>query len=167
MSRIELNVDLESMTASELYTVMEKASEILINRKKELTQNISKVGREQQRILHDIETNKFNAAKGFLFAKELRQNRRILRMIKNDLGFFEYLKKHNCNLQEIEYILYRGRNKQFSSNEQLKQQRSYMLFEELGALTQHDVNKYINNITPETEIDSNIIDFPESNALEM
>jgi len=52
---------------------------------KELSDKLSNIDMEEQKLLHEIENTNFNAYIGFLLAKQLKEIRMIRRNIKNEL----------------------------------------------------------------------------------
>lgn len=53
---------------------------------KELSDKLSYIDIEQQKVLHELESNNFNAYKGYLLAKQLKEIRIERRKIKNELA---------------------------------------------------------------------------------
>lgn len=73
---------------------------------KEISDKLSNIDIEEQKILHEIENTKFNAYKGFLLAKQLKEIRTERRKIKNELVPLmnlrdNYLQKNNDLLNTI------------------------------------------------------------------
>jgi len=73
---------------------------------KELSDKLSCIDIEQQKVLHELENNSFNAYKGYLLAKQLKEIRIERRKIKNELTPImnlrnNYLQKNNDLLKTV------------------------------------------------------------------
>lgn len=73
---------------------------------KDLSDKLSKIDIEEQKLLHEIENSNFDAYKGYLFSKQLKEVRVQRRKIKNELQPLinlrnNYLQKNNNLLQTV------------------------------------------------------------------
>lgn len=145
MSRILLDkeMSIKEMSLSELFTLMEMASEEYKKRVDSLSDNLSIIDRETLKISHEIETSAVGTVDGYKLMKNLREARRIRRIIKNDIGFMRRINRDGFSIERVEHHMNLGRNQFFTSEEQRQSQRDYSLFDKLGVITQIDVENYL------------------------
>ena len=161
MSRIVLDKEMgiKEMSLSELFTLMEMASEEYKNRVDNLSDNLSIINKEVQNISHEIETAAVGTVDGYKLMKKLREARRIRRIIKNDIGFMRRINRDGFAIEKIEYHMNLGRNQFFTSEEQRQSQRDYSLFDKLGVINQLDVEEYLEGCLD--PLDDSIINLAE------
>lgn len=146
MGKIKIDLDFSDMTLSEILTVIESAAESYVNRLDAMPPNQSIIDKEEQKILHEIETAIVGTVEGYKLFDRLRKNRRMRRVVKNDLKFNEIVTRQGFHVRNLNNQLKKIRGKKVCSNEKLEEQREYLNFERLGTITQSDVENYTDSL---------------------
>ena len=144
MNSIKMDTSfLKDLKASELFTLMAEIAEEYTQRMNEFPGYQSTLDKEDQILIHEVETSRLNAADAYQLYDKMRKNRRVRRVVKNDLRFDRLLKQQGCSIQEIKNKLELGLNKEFSSNEQLISESDYLQEETFGKINRSEVDAFV------------------------
>lgn len=139
------------LSLAELYLLMKEVAEAYVERASQARENLSIVSKEIDKVEHKIETSCANVAGGYSFYKELRELRRIRRLIKYDIFTDDLVKEHDVDIRTMRNLLNKPvRHYQFSEKCR-ENNREYLNMDKLGEIDWQSVTECVNRILPKVD----------------
>lgn len=139
------------LSLAELYLLMKEVADEYVERAFQARENLSIVSKEIDKVEHKIETSCANVAGGYNLYKELRELRRIRRLIKYDIFTDDLVKEHNIDIRTMRNLLNKPvRHYQFSGKCK-ENNRQYLNMDKLGEIDWESVTECVNRILPKVD----------------
>lgn len=139
------------LSLAELYLLMKEVAEAYVERASQARENLSIVSKEIDKVEHKIEVSCANVARGYSLYKELRELRRIRRLIKYDIFTDDLVREHGIDIRTMKNLLNKP-VKHYQFSEKCKENnRNYLNMDKLGEIDWLSVTECINRILPKVD----------------
>lgn len=139
------------LSLAELYMLMKDIADEYVNRANQARENLSIVSKEIDKVEHVIETSCANVTRGYNLYKELRELRRIRRLIKYDIFTDDLVKEHGIDIRNMKNLLNKPVRHYHFSEKCKESNREYLNMDKLGEIDWETVTECVNRILPKVD----------------
>ena len=139
------------LSLAELYMLMKDIADEYVNRANQARENLSIVSKEIDKVEHKIETSCANVARGYSLYKELRELRRVRRLIKYDIFTDDLVKEHDIDIRTMKNLLNKPVRHYHFSEKCKENNREYLNMDKLGEIDWETVTECVNRILPKVD----------------